>query len=107
MVAGKLVRSGVAEDIESFRIGLHEAVLDSVMDHLDEMAGTGRAAVKIAEFCRASEFFPAGRARNVSCTGRESLENGVKTLYRLFRPADHHAVTALQAPDAAAGTDVD
>ena len=34
---------GVLQDVEAFGIGLHQAVFDAVVDHLDEMAGADRA----------------------------------------------------------------
>src|SRR5262249_52941819 len=43
---------------------------------------------------------------NVADAGRQSLENRVKMLDGLPGPANHHAVAALQAPDAAAGANI-
>ena len=39
--------------------------------------------------------------------GAKRFEDGIKSLYGFVRSADHHAVAALQAPDAAAGSDID
>ena len=39
---------GVLEDVEAFRVGGHQAVLDAVVDHLHEVAGAVAAAVQIA-----------------------------------------------------------
>ena len=42
------LRVDVAQDVEALGIGLHHAVFDAVVDHLDEMPGAGRAAVEVA-----------------------------------------------------------
>jgi hypothetical protein len=44
--------------------------------------------------------------RDIADTRRQRLEDWVEPLYRLVRAADHHAVAAFQAPDAAAGPDI-
>jgi hypothetical protein len=38
---------GMLEDVETFGVGGHQAVLDAVVDHFDEVSGAGRAAVQI------------------------------------------------------------
>src|SRR5258707_7920917 len=56
--------TGVLEDVESLRIGLHQAVFDAVVDHLDEVAGTDGTGVDIALLdARIASLPPAG-ARN-------------------------------------------
>src|SRR5207302_7610557 len=98
--------SGVAEDIKTFSVGLHQAVLDSVVDHLHKMAGAGGSAIEITLLGRATKLLPAGRVRNIANAGSQRLENEIKMRDRLFGPANHHAVTAFQAPDTAAGADI-
>ena len=39
---------GILQDVETLGIGLHQAVFDAVMDHLDEMPGADRAGVDVA-----------------------------------------------------------
>ena len=39
---------GVLEDVQALGIGGHDAVLDPVVHHLDEVAGAGGTAVQIA-----------------------------------------------------------
>ncbi|MCY1355760.1 hypothetical protein D9M69_421960 [compost metagenome] len=46
-------------------------------------------------------------ARDVAQARGQGCEQRVEALNRLGIAADHHAVTALQAPDTAGGTDVD
>ena len=55
---------------------------------------------------RAAEFFPARRARNIALARRQSLENRIEPLNRFLGTTNHHAVTALDAPYAAAGPDI-
>ena len=52
-------------------------------------------------------FFEAGSARNVAASGSKRFEDRVEALDGLFRAADHHAVAAVESPDAAAGANVD
>ena len=53
---------GMLEDVESFGIGRHDAVLDAVVDHLDEMAGAVRSAVQVALLGRAIGLLTTGSA---------------------------------------------
>ena len=76
-------------DLESFGICLHEAVLDAVVDHLDEVAGTGRSHMGVA----------ALRSQ------RQERRFGHR--HRLLGASDHQAVPLLQAPDTAGGARVD
>ena len=76
-------------DLEALGVGLHEAVLDAVVHHLDEMARARRAAVQ-----------PAVRRGEVRQRGRQVGD-------RLVGAADHQAVADLVAPDAAGGAGVD
>src|ERR1700678_1272543 len=77
------------------------------MHHLDEMPSPDRAAMEIALLRRAARRPASRRARNVAGAGREGGEDRVEMSDRGRLAADHHAVAALQAPDAAAGADVD
>src|SRR5438876_679017 len=61
---------GVLENVQALRVGRHQTVLDAVVNHLDEMAGAGGAAVKIALFGCATYFVASGSARNVATAGR-------------------------------------
>ncbi len=49
---------GVAKDVQPFGVGGHDAVLDAVVDHLDEMPCAAWAAVQVAVFGGAARSFP-------------------------------------------------
>ena len=98
---------GAVEDAEAFGVGGHDAVLDAVVDHFDEVAGAVGAAVEITLLGGAAELLAAGGARDVAGAGGERGEDGVEAFHDVVFAADHHAVAALEAPDAAAGADVD
>ena len=68
-------------DLEPLGERLHHPVLDPVVDHLHEVAGAGRADVRVA----------AGLG--------QVLEERLDLLVRGRVAADHHAVALLQAPD--------
>ena len=96
----------MAQDIQAFRVGGHHAVLDAVVDHLDEVARATRAAVQIAVFGGAADLLPAGRARSLIDTWGQRGEDRVEALDDGIFAADHQAVAALRSPDPAAGSDV-
>src|SRR3954453_14034646 len=71
-------------DLEAFGVGLHQAVLDAVVDHLRVVAGSRRAAMDVAAIGRS-----------------EALEDGLERLDVLTLSADHRAVAVDESPDAA------
>ena len=95
LVLGQLLRVAVAQDVEAFGIGLHQAVLDAVVDHLDEVAGAGRPGVDVAALGARIGVLAARRARDVAEPGARRLKIGSSRVDRLLRAADHHAVAAL------------
>src|SRR5579875_135003 len=105
-VFGEVFGILVDHEVEAFGVGLHDAILDAVVDHFDEVAGAGRAAVQIAFFGGAAEFFASGSARDVPAAGSESFEDVLDGGEGLIGSADHEAVAALDAPDAAAGAGI-
>src|SRR5438477_408378 len=70
------------------------------------MAAARRAAVKIAFLGGAGGFFAARSARDVAAAGGERLENWIEVLDDFFFAANHLAVAAIKAPDAATGANV-
>src|SRR6478672_11747060 len=87
------------QNTKTFGIRGHDSVLDPVMDHLHEMAGAVRPAMQVTLFGRPAKFVAAGGARHLAAAGRERGKNGIETLNYLGVAADHHAITAFQAPD--------
>ena len=64
--------------------------------------------MQIALLGRAAELLAARRARDVCrCRGPALAKIGSSCLNHVVLAADHHAVAALQSPDAAARADVD
>src|SRR5580692_5420871 len=70
------------------------------------MSGAGRAAMKITFLRGSANFFAARSAIGVSPAGGECFENGVEVFHDVGFAADHLAVAAFEAPDAATGADV-
>jgi hypothetical protein len=79
----------VLHDLEALGVGLHQSVLDSVVDHLHEVPGPGRADVGVAGL------------------RRQRREDRLERLHRLGVPADHQAEADLEPPDAAGDARVD
>ena len=98
---------GRLEDVETFGVGLHQAVLDAVVDHLHVVAGARGAAVEVAVLGgRAGDGLAAGGALDVADARGQRLEDRVEVLHGLIRAAHHHAVAAGDPPHAAGGADV-
>src|SRR4030095_8618935 len=83
-----------------------DAVLDSVVDHLDEVSAAVGTAVEIPALGGAADGLPPGRAGNVAGARGQGREDRVEVLDHRRFAADHQAVAALTSPDAAAGSDV-
>src|SRR5262249_5646813 len=99
--------TGVLQDVEPLGVSGHQAVLDSVVDHLHEVTGAGGPAVDIAGLAGPRPPRGGARPRPGPTTGRQRLENRTEMTAPPLRPADHQAVAALEAPHTAAGADVD
>src|SRR5579884_1128226 len=93
---------GVLKDIEALGISRHDAVLDSVVDHLDEMASAAGPAMQVALLGGALARATSGRGLQAAGAWRQRLEDRAEPADRLGFAADHQAVAALEAPDAAA-----
>src|SRR5882724_4333647 len=107
MLLGKFFAVGVLENVEALAIRLHHPVLDAVVHHLDEVACAGGSTMNVAVFgCAAGDLFSSRRAANFAASGCQRLENWIETSHRVFGAADHHAIAAIDAPNAAAGSDV-
>src|ERR1043166_26946 len=95
------------QNADAFGICGHDSVLDPVMDHLHEMAGAVRPAMQVTLFGSAAKLVAAGSARHLPRPRREGGKNRIEPLNYLCVAANHHAITTVQAPNAAAGSDID
>src|SRR5512140_185794 len=77
------------QELEAFGVGLEQAVLDAVVDHLDEVPGSARTEMGIA--------VRRGQGREDRL---EALDIGLV-------PADHQAIAELEPPDPAARPAID
>src|SRR5262249_49169667 len=94
-------------DVEALGEGLHHAVLDAVMDHLDEMAGADRSGMEIALLGTRVELAASFGALDGADAGRQCREDRIEPLHAFGIAADHQAVAALQAPYAAGCPDIE
>src|SRR6202022_3968662 len=94
---------GVPQDAQSLGVSGHDAVLDSVVHHLDEMAGAVRSAVQVSLLGRAANGFPPRSAGDVAGAGRQLREDGIEVFHHRILAADHQAVPALPPPDSPPG----
>ena len=52
----------MTKDVQSLRVGGHDAVFDAVVDHLHEVAGAARTTVQVAVLSSSAKLFPTRRA---------------------------------------------
>src|SRR6516164_11278215 len=97
---------GALQHADALCIGGHNAVFDAVVDHLYEVTGAVRTTVQISLFRSSTEIFSAGRARDVAHPWRERGEDGIEVMYDFVFTSDHHAVTAVETPNATAGSHI-
>src|SRR3982074_69976 len=97
----------MAQNVHPLRVCGHDAVLDPIVDHLDEMTSATLPAMQVAEFGSPTDLLASGCKGDVARARRQRLEDRIEVPHGCLRSADHHAVAALQAPDAAAGSDID
>src|SRR6202035_3908169 len=107
LILGQILRVLVTQDVEALGVGLHQSILDAVMNHLDEVPGAGRASVNVAALDAGIAFPEARRARDIAQPGSERREDRIEVFHSLLRAANHHAIAALDAPDAAGRAAID
>ena len=90
---------GVLDDRKTLSDRGHHAVLNTVVDHLDEVARTVRTAVEVA-LLRCATRLAAWRRLGRTLARRDRLPNCVETLDGLVFAADHQAVATIETPDA-------
>src|ERR1700688_889373 len=98
---------GILQDIETLGIGLHQAIFDAIVNHLDEMPSADRTGVDVTLLDPLITPLASAGARDVADARRQRREDRVEAIDHRFVAADHHAIAALDAPDAAGGADID
>src|SRR5215831_11008292 len=87
---------GGLQDAQAFGVGGHYAVLDPVMNHLDEVTGAIGAAMQITLLGGTANFFASRRAWYLVAHARsQPRKDGIEVLNHRVLTADHHAVTSL------------
>src|SRR3954451_18151757 len=91
------------QHVHAFGVGCHDAVLDAVVDHLDEVTRAGWSAVQVTFLGGApGHFLAVSSARNVSAVRRERLEVRFKPLAGGDLSANHQTGTTLHPPESTA-----
>src|SRR5262245_42653793 len=96
-----------AHDVEALGERLHDAVLDPVVDHLDEVAAADRPAVQVAILGGAAQLLAPRGALDAAAPRCEGLEDRIEALDHGGVAPDHQAVASLEAEHATAGPGVD
>src|SRR6185437_6299635 len=98
---------GVMQDVQALGISRHDAVLDSVVDHLDEMTGSARSAMQISLLGRAVSLIATGCSGRGSDPGSKGGEDWLETLDHVWFAANHQTISVFRTPDPAAGPNID
>ena len=77
-VLGQFFAGRILENVESLSIGLHDPVLDSVMHHLDKMAGARRPAMDVAFFRCSAAIFSRPGVRGIRRSRSQRFENRIR-----------------------------
>src|SRR5260370_17170126 len=91
----------VLEDVQTCGGRTHQAIFDSVVNHLHEMPRARGATVQIAFFGGPVNLLAPGSARSVAATRSKRLENGIKVAHSVVFAAIHLAIAALEPPNPA------
>src|ERR1700730_462171 len=102
-----LANIGVTKHAQPLSVGGHDSVFDSIVNHLDEVAGPIGSAVQVAELRCVFELLAPGSAWNVPYPRCQRGEDRIQMFYDRSFAANHHTITALQTPDTAACSHVD
>src|SRR5262249_18191640 len=86
---------GGTQHAQPLGVGGHDAVLDAVVHHFDEMAGAIGSAVQVTLLSGASNLFPPRRARDVAHAWGQTGKDGIEVLDYFLLAANHHAVASL------------
>src|SRR5712692_9136275 len=97
---------GVAQDAQPLSVGGHEAVLDTVVDHLDKMASAVWNAMQVPLFGGTVNPLAARRAQYVTRSLRQRRKGWIEVRNHVLFATNHHAVTAFQTPHPTARPDV-
>src|SRR5262249_43549916 len=98
LVSRQLRRGTAPHDVKALGEGLHHAVLDPVMDHLDEMPGADGPGMDVAALGARVELLASFGALGGPAPGPRGGEHRHKPLPAPGTAADHQAVAALRPP---------
>src|SRR5207245_9215939 len=96
----------MAQDVQAFSISGHQAVLDTIVNHLDKVPCARRAAVQIAVLGGAAHCFSSRCAGNIAATRGQGFEDGIETADNLSLAADHLTISAYHSQSATTGSDI-
>src|ERR1041384_1517586 len=81
---------GGAQHAQPLGISGHDAVLDPVVHHFDEVASAVWSAMQIPLLGGASDLFTSRRARYVAHAWSQRRKDGIEVLDDLLLAANHH-----------------
>ena len=94
------------ENVQALSIGGHDAILNAIMNHFHEVAGTVWPAVKVTLLGSSAHLFSSRCSRCCIDARSQGREDRVEMLDDVLLTADHQAVTTLKAPDASTRSNV-
>src|SRR6516164_8044608 len=80
------------QDTQAFGVGSHDSILNTVVHHFNEVAGSIGTAMQIPLLGGAIELFASWSARDIAAPRSKCREYRVKATHNIVFAADHHAV---------------
>src|SRR5438034_7346416 len=90
------------QDIQALCVGRHDAVLNTIVDHLDEVTSTIGSTPQVTLLGSSPHLFSSRCTRCCVDAGGQGREDRVEMLNNILFTANHQTIAALEAPTATA-----
>ena len=102
-----LASVGVLKDVQALGVCGHQAILDAVVNHLDEVACAARPAVQPTGLLRRDVPGATWRALGRIETWGDGVPQRGESIHSSIIAADHEAVATFESPHSAGGADIE
>src|SRR5947199_10770905 len=86
------------QDVQALSVSGHDAVLNTIVDHFDEVTRTIGSTAKVPLFGSSPHLFSPSSACCCIDTRSQGREDRVEMLDNVLLTANHQAVPAIEAP---------
>src|SRR5437667_6097020 len=96
----------MVEDIQALGVGGHDAVLNTIVDHLDEVASAIGSTAEVALLGSSPHLLPSRCTWCCMNARSQSRKDRVEMLNYIFLTANHQTIATLESPDASTRANV-